>query len=234
MASAPLRRRASHLTPGKLMLNTNERAKRQSIIDACRRMNELGINQGTSGNISLRHDAGMLVTPTSVPYETMQPEQIVFMGFDGSFDSRQRPSSEWRFHLDILKARPEVNAVVHAHPPYATTLVIMGLEIPPIHYMVAVAGGDTIRCAPYATYGTEQLSQHAVSALEDRFACLLAHHGMIAIGPSLSKAMWLAVEVETLARQYHGCLQIGTPPLLSKAEIKKVLGRMAGYGPAGE
>ena len=214
------------------MPTTNDREKRQSIIDACLRMSQLGINQGTSGNISLRHDEGMLITPTSVPYETMQPEQIVFMGLDGSFDSRQRPSSEWRFHLDILKARPEVNAVVHAHPPYATTLAIMGLEIPPIHYMIAVAGGDTIRCAPYATYGTEQLSQHAVSALEDRFACLLAHHGMIAIGPSLSKAMWLAVEVETLARQYHGCLQIGTPPLLSKAEIKKVLGKIAGYGPA--
>jgi L-fuculose-phosphate aldolase len=110
----------------------------------------------------------------------------------------------------------------------------MGLDIPPIHYMIAVAGGDTIRCAPYATYGTEELSQHAVSALESRLACLLAHHGMIAIGPSLSKAMWLAVEVETLARQYHGCLQIGTPPLLSKAEIKKVLGKIAGYGPAGQ
>ena len=216
------------------MPTKNDREKRQSIIDACLRMNQLGINQGTSGNISLRHDQGMLITPTSVPYETMQPEQIVFMGLDGSFDSSQRPSSEWRFHLDILKARPEVNAVVHAHPPYATTLAIMGLEIPPIHYMIAVAGGDTIRCAPYATYGTAELSQHAVSALEDRFACLLAHHGMIAIGPSLSKAMWLAVEVETLARQYHGCLQIGTPPLLSKAEIKKVLGKIAGYGPAGQ
>ena len=216
------------------MPTTNDREKRQSIIDACLRMSQLGINQGTSGNISLRHDEGMLITPTSVPYEAMQPEQIVFMGLDGSFDSSHRPSSEWRFHLDILKARPEVNAVVHAHPPYATTLAIMGLEIPPIHYMIAVAGGDTIRCAPYATYGTAELSQHAVSALEDRFACLLAHHGMIAIGPSLSKAMWLAVEVETLARQYHGCLQIGTPPLLSKAEIKKVLGKIAGYGPAGQ
>ena len=216
------------------MLNTNERAKRQSIVDACLRMNALGINQGTSGNISLRHDAGMLVTPTAVPYETMRPEQIVFMGFDGSFDSSQRPSSEWRFHLDILRARPEVNAVVHAHPPYATTLAIMGREIPPVHYMVAVAGGDSIRCAPYATFGTEELSRHAVSALKDRLACLLAHHGMIAIGPSLPKAMWLAVEVETLARQYHGCLQIGTPPLLSKAEIKNVLSRMAGYGSSEE
>jgi L-fuculose-phosphate aldolase len=150
----------------------------------------------------------------------------------GKSAPHQSPSSEWRFHLDILKARPEVNAVVHAHPPYATTLAIMGREIPPVHYMIAVAGGDSIRCAPYATFGTKELSHHAVSALEDRLACLLAHHGMIAIGPSLSKAMWLAVEVETLARQYHGCLQIGTPPLLSKAEIENVRGRMAGYGHA--
>ena len=216
------------------MSATNERKKRQSIIDACRSMNALGINQGTSGNISLRHDTGLLITPTSVPYETMQPEQIVFMGLDGSFDAAQRPSSEWRFHLDILRARPEVDAVVHAHPPYSTILAIMGLEIPPIHYMIAVAGGDTIRCAPYATFGTQKLSEHAVRALEDRSACLLEHHGMIAVGPSLSKAMWLAVEVEALARQYHGCLQIGTPRLLPKAEIKNVLGRIAGYGPAGK
>jgi L-fuculose-phosphate aldolase len=216
------------------MSTSNEEAKRQSIIDACREMNRLGINQGTSGNISLRHGDGMLITPTSVPYETMQPDQIVFMRLDGAPDAGQRPSSEWRFHRDILKARSEVNAVVHAHPPYATILAIMGREIPPIHYMIACAGGDTIRCAPYATFGTGELSQHAVAALEDRSACLLAHHGMIAVGASLSKAMWLAVEVETLARQYHGCLQIGTPPLLSKGEIQKVRARMAGYGVADE
>ena len=154
------------------------------------------------------------------------------MHLDGSHDPAQRPSSEWRFHRDILKARPEVNAVVHAHPPYSTMLAIMGMEIPPVHYMIACAGGDTIRCAPYATFGTQELSEHAVRALEGRLACLLEHHGMIAIGPSLSKAMWLAVEVETLARQYHGCLQIGTPPLLSKEEIEKVRVRMAGYGHA--
>ncbi len=216
------------------MSTTNDRAKRQSIINACLQMNQSGINQGTSGNISLRHEDGMLITPTSTPYETMQPEQIVFMKLDGAFDAKQRPSSEWRFHRDILKARPEVNAVVHAHPPYATILAIMGLSIPPVHYMIACAGGDTIRCSPYATFGTQALSQHAVTALEDRSACLLAHHGMIAIGPSLPRAMWLAVEVETLARQYHGCLQIGTPPLLPKAEIENVRARMAGYGPAGD
>jgi L-fuculose-phosphate aldolase len=227
------------LRKGRLMSTTNDRAKeqakRQSIIDACRQMNSLGINQGTSGNISLRHGEGMLITPTSVPYDTMQAEQIVFMKLDGGPGTTgQRPSSEWRFHRDILKARPEVNAVVHAHPPYVTMLAIMGMEIPPIHYMIACAGGDTIRCASYATFGTEELSQAAVAALEDRSACLLAHHGMIAVGASLAKAMWLAVEVETLARQYHGCLQIGTPPKLSKAEIENVRARMAGYGAADE
>jgi L-fuculose-phosphate aldolase len=216
------------------MSSTSDRAKRQSIIDACREMNRLGINQGTSGNISLRHGDGMLITPTSTPYETMQPEDIVFMKLDGGFDTKLRPSSEWRFHRDILKARTEVNAVVHAHPPFSTHHAIMGREIPPVHYMIACAGGDTIRCAPYATFGTEELSKHAVAALRDRSACLLAHHGMIAVGTSLSKAMWLAVEVETLARQYHGCLQIGTPPLLSKTEIENVHARMAGYGASDE
>ena len=212
------------------MPTKDDREKRQSIIDACLRMNALGINQGTSGNISLRHGEGMLVTPTSTPYEAMQPEQIVYMHLDGSHDPAQRPSSEWRFHRDILKARPEANAIVHAHPPYSTMLAIMGMEIPPVHYMVACAGGDTIRCAPYATFGTQELSEHAVRALEGRLACLLEHHGMIAIGPSLSKAMWLAVEVETLARQYHGCVQIGQPPLLPSDEIERVRQRMAGYG----
>ena len=204
--------------------------KRQQIIDACREMNRLGINQGTSGNISLRHGDGMLITPTSVPYDAMQTDQIVFMKLDSAPTDAQRPSSEWRFHRDILKARADVSAVVHAHPPFATILAIMGLQIPAIHYMIACAGGDTIRCAPYATFGTEELSRHAVTALEDRSACLLAHHGMIVVGNSLSRAMWLAVEVETLARQYHAALQIGKPPLLSKEEIEKVRVRMAGYG----
>jgi L-fuculose-phosphate aldolase len=212
--------------------HVKEQAKRQSIIDACRQMNTLGINQGTSGNISLRHGEGMLITPTSVPYDAMDVDEIVFMKLDGAPAEGQRPSSEWRFHRDILKARPEVNAVVHAHPPYSTVLAIMGMEIPPVHYMIACAGGDTIRCAPYATFGTEELSRRAVTALEDRSACLLAHHGMIAVGASLAKAMWLAVEVETLARQYHGCLQIGKPPLLSKAEIELVRKNLAGYGHA--
>jgi L-fuculose-phosphate aldolase len=213
-----------------MSMTADELDKRQAIIGACRRMNALGINQGTSGNISVRHVDGLLITPTSVPYDAMTPDQIVFMTMDGSHVASQKPSSEWRFHLDILKARPEINAVVHAHPTYCTILAIMGLEIPPVHYMIAAAGGDSIRCAPYATFGTAELSEHAVRALEGRLACLLDHHGMIAIGKSLDKAMWLAVEVETLARQYHGCLQIGEPPLLSSAEIERVRQRMSGYG----
>ncbi len=215
-------------------MTSDEQRKREVIIDACRRMNQLGINQGTSGNISVRHGEGMLITPTSVPYEKMTPEQIVFMGMDGSFERKQKPSSEWRFHLDILRTRKEINAVVHAHPTYATVLAIMGRDIPPVHYMIAAAGGDTIRCAPYATFGTPELSERALKALDGRLACLLDHHGMIAIGASLERALWLAVEVETLARQYHGCLQIGEPPLLSAEEIERVRQRMAGYGRADE
>jgi len=212
------------------MPTKDDREKRQSIIDACVHMNTLGINQGTSGNISLRHGEGMLVTPTSTPYEAMKPEQIVYMHLDGSHDPAQHPSSEWRFHRDILKARPEANAIVHAHPPYSTMLAIMGMEIPPVHYMVACAGGDTIRCAPYATFGTQELSEHAVRALEGRLACLLEHHGMIAIGPSLEAALALALEVETLAEMYWRARQLGEPHLLSGAEMETVIAKFRTYG----
>jgi len=211
-------------------MNDQDLQKREAIIHACRRMNALGINQGTSGNISVRHDDGMLVTPTSLPYEAMRPEDIVFMKMNGERRGSRQPSSEWRFHLDILQARPEINAVVHAHPPYCTSLSILERGIPPIHYMIAVAGGSDVRCAPYATFGTSELSAHAVEALKDRKACLLAHHGMIAIGRTLEQAMRLAVEVETLARQYLTCLTIGEPPLLPEQEIANVLSRMANYG----
>jgi L-fuculose-phosphate aldolase len=211
-------------------MNNQDIQKRQSIIDACLRMNALGINQGTSGNISVRDGDGMLVTPTSLQYDLMRPEDIVYVSMQGESRGTRQPSSEWRFHLDILQARPDVQAVVHAHPPYCTSLSILEQRIPPIHYMVAVAGGSDIRCAPYATFGTDELSKNAVQALTDRKACLLAHHGMIATGTSLDKAMWLAVEVETLARQYLTCLQVQEPPLLSEEEIQNVISRMANYG----
>ena len=201
--------------------------KRQAIVDACLEMNRNGINQGTSGNISVRDGDGMLITPTSMPYEKMQPSDIVWMDFGGERRGALAPSSEWRFHLDIMRAKPHVNAIVHAHPTACTTLSIMRKEIPPLHYMMAICGGPNIRCADYATYGTEELSRNALAALEGRSACLLAHHGMIATEASLEKAMWLATEVETLAQQYLGCLPFGEPPLLSEEEIENVINRMA-------
>ncbi len=205
---------------------------RRDIVAACRQMTALGINQGTSGNISVRVEGGLLVTPSGRAYDEMEPEDIVFMRWDGSWDATPGnvPSSEWRFHLDILRAKPEVNAVVHAHPTYCTILAILNRPIPAIHYMIAVGGGNDIPCAPYAQYGTSELSDAAVAALTERRACLLAHHGLIATGPHLRKALWLAVEVETLARQYHGCLQIGEPPLLPDAEIDSILERWGQYG----
>jgi len=207
---------------------------RQAIIDACREMNKTGINQGTSGNISVRAGAGMLITPSGMDYDLMRPEHIVRMDMDGTWQGcgTCRPSSEWRIHRDILRAKPEVGAVVHAHPTYCTILAIMGRSIPAVHYMVAAAGGDDIRCAGYATFGTQELSELALQALAGRHGCLLAHHGMIATGTRLARAMWLAVEMEALARQYHGCLQIGEPPVLDGAEMQKVVGLFANYGPA--
>ncbi len=210
-----------------------EHATRAAIVEACREMTALGINQGTSGNISVRTERGILVTPSGLPYDRMRPEDIVSMDWDGRWNARGEhvPSSEWRFHLAILRTRPELGAVVHAHPIYCSTLAIMGRSIPAIHYMIAAAGGNDIPCAPYAQYGTEDLSRHALDALAHRHACLLAHHGLIATGATLERAMWLAVEVEVLARQYHGCLQLGTPPLLPDHEIRSILERWGEYGP---
>ena len=209
---------------------------RRALIDTARRMNGLGINQGTSGNLSARVEGGLLVTPSGVPYDTLEPADIVEMDFDGHWrcaKPERRPSSEWRFHLDILKARPEFGAVLHSHALYATTLACHRREIPAFHYMVAVAGGDSIRCAPYATFGSADLSENALEALEGRRACLLANHGLIACGRDLAAALALGVEVETLAAQYCQALQIGQPKILSKAEMKRVLAKFAaGYGTA--
>jgi len=200
------------------------------MIATARRMNATGLNQGTSGNLSLRVDGGFLVTPTGMDYEALEPEDIVFMRMDGSHEGRRRPSSEWRFHRDILAARPEVGAVLHAHAMFCTTLACLHRGIPSFHYMVAVAGGVDIRCAPYATFGTEELSRHAVTALEGRKACLLANHGLIAVGTSLADALKRAVEVETLAAMYWRALQVGEPVLLSEAEMAVVLEKFKTYG----
>ena len=205
-------------------------SKRHAIIDHCRKMNSSGLNQGTSGNISIRHDNGLLISPSGRPYDGLTPDDIVFLDMDGTAHGRWAPSSEWRFHRDILQNRPDANAVVHAHPTFCTALAIMGRDIPPIHYMIAVFGGSDIRCAPYAIFGSAELSKVALQAMKDRKACLLAHQGMITAGSSIEQAFWLAEELETLARQYHACLQLGEPPLLSDEQIQKVLAKISGYG----
>lgn len=205
---------------------------RQTMVETCRRMNAAGLNQGTSGNLSVRDGDGLLITPTSLPYDRMEPGDIVRMRFDGSFDGTRRPSSEWRFHRDILAARADVGAVLHCHSVYATTLACHHRPIPSFHYMVAVAGGTTIRCAPYATFGTQALSDHAVAALEGRRACLLGQHGQIALGASAEAALALAIEVETLARLYLQAQAFGEPPVLSDDEMARVLAqfRAMSYG----
>lgn len=212
----------------------NELEHRQAIVDACRWMNATGINQGTSGNISVRHDDKLLITPSGLAYDKMAAEDIVAMPLDGTggaYEGELKPSSEWRFHVDIAQARGDVGAIVHTHSTYATALAIAHREIPACHYMIAAAGGPTVRCADYATYGTEELSRNALSALEGRACCLLANHGMIATGPTLEKAMWLAVELETLAHQYYLSLAIGGPVLLGDDEIDRVIEKFKSYGP---
>lgn len=203
---------------------------RQAIIEAMRDILRLGLSQGTSGNVSVRCGSGLLITPSGVPAGILKPDDIVPMDAEGGFDHALKPSSEWRFHRDILAAKPEVGAIVHAHPPYATAFAICNREIPAIHYMIAMAGGPNIRCAPYAPYGTEALSVFAVEALADRSACLLANHGLIATGRDLEAALWLAVEVEALCRQYAIAQQIGTPVILSDDEIARTVERFKSYG----
>lgn len=202
-----------------------------AIVEAMRSLIALGLSQGTAGNVSVRHGDGFLVTPSGIPAEDLRPGDIVPMTMAGGHDHVLAPSSEWRFHRDILARRPEIGAIVHAHPTYCTAFSMCGAEIPAVHYMIAAAGGPTIRCAPYAPYGTEELSNAAVAALEGRLGCLLANHGMIATGPTLAKALWLAVEMEALCRQYAVALQVGRPVILSDAEIARTVERFADYGP---
>jgi L-fuculose-phosphate aldolase len=204
--------------------------QREELISTARRLNPSGLNQGTSGNLSQRVEDGFLVTPTGMDYDALRPEDIVLMRFDGSHEGLRLPSSEWRFHRDILTSRPEVNAVVHTHSMNSTALACLRRSIPPFHYMVAVAGGPTIRCASYATFGTEELSRNAVAALKGRKACLLANHGLITLGADLPSAFKVAVEVETLAGMYLRALQVGEPVLLDEAEMAVVLEKFRTYG----
>jgi L-fuculose-phosphate aldolase len=208
----------------------NHAALRQAIIDTCRAMNASGINQGTSGNVSARVEGGLLITPTGVPYDVLTPDMICEMDLEGGYRGERLPSSEWRMHVDILRERPEAQAVVHAHPTYATALACLRQEVPAFHYMVAAVGGPSLRCSDYATFGTRALSEVMLAAMRDRAACLLANHGMICFGPSLDKALWLAVEIEAMCRQYAVARTLGEPVLLDADEMARVGRRFKSYG----
>jgi L-fuculose-phosphate aldolase len=217
---------------GTAPMKTDESTLRRAMIAQCRRMNAIGLNQGTSGNISARCGGRMLITPSAVPYDEMEPEMIAAMPIEGegAWEGSVAPSSEWRFHLDLTRSRPDIGAIVHSHAIHCTTLAIARRPIPALHYMIAAFGGTDIRCADYATFGTEALSRAVLAAMQGRNACLMANHGMIAAGPDLDQAMWLAVELETLARQYFNTLLIGGPVLLGEAEIADAAKSFANYG----
>ena len=206
-----------------------EQDLRRDIIKTARAMNAQGTNQGTSGNISARIEGGFLITPSGIDYEACAPDDIIRMSMDGAPEGPHKPSSEWHLHRDLLAARPEVQAVLHAHPTFATALACLRRGIPAFHYMVAVAGGRDIRCAPYATFGTEELSRAVLDAMTERTACLLANHGMVAVAGSLTGVLTLAIEVETLARQYYHAMQIGEPVILDDAEMDVVLEKFTNY-----
>lgn len=204
---------------------------RENLVACSAKMVSLGLNRGASGNLSVRHGAGFLVTPSGVPPEAMLPEQMVEMDLAGNWSGPWKPSTEWRFHRDIYASRPEIQAVAHNHATAATALACLSRGIPAFHYMVAVAGGADVRCGPYATVGTQELSDYAVTALEGRLACLLAHHGMITIGKSLDHAIAVAVEIEHLAEIYLRLLPLGEPPVLDGAAMERVFELFRNYGP---
>ncbi|HEX4419747.1 MAG TPA: class II aldolase/adducin family protein [Kofleriaceae bacterium] len=206
---------------------------REELIATARRMSELGLTPGMSGNVSVRTPSGLLVTPSGMPYAELAPDDAVELKLDGAMRPGQRaPTSEWQLHRDILGARPDVEAIVHTHSLFCTTISTLRREIPAIHYMVVLAGADAIPCAEYATFGSAKLALNAVTALRGGNACLLANHGMIALGSSLAQALRLAAEVETLAAQYWHAAQIGTPHVLDRAELDAVRAQFRGYGQA--
>ncbi len=209
----------------------SEAALREEVVKVYRALADSSLNAGTAGNVSTRFKLGFLITPTGADSARLAAIQIVNMDLDGQPQPGQAgPSSEWRFHRDIYVARPEIKAIVHTHSPYATALACRRQSIPAFHYMVAMAGGDSIRCAPYATFGTQALSDHVLEALSGRRACLLANHGMIALGENLAAALKMAVELESLAQQYTVSLQLGGPVLLDDEEMRSVLEHFKTYG----
>lgn len=209
-----------------------EPALRRALLQTARRLHELGLSAAATGNVSVRRGRdGLLITPSGVDYQDMQLEDLVLLDLEGTAGGSGRwPSSEWRLHCDLYRQRAEFGAIVHSHSAYATAIACQRRGIPPFHYMITRAGGHDIRCAEYATFGTQQLSDNAMQAMTGRNACLLANHGQIACGPTLQAALRLAWEVEELARQYCLTLPLGEPVLLDAAELDRVIERFRGYG----
>lgn len=215
------------------MTNTSDQAIRQAIIDGCRWMNSSGLNQGTSGNISVRSGDDMIITPSGVPYDDLMPEMLCRVSLFGDPDLTGTfpPSSEWRFHQEILKKNPEQMAVVHAHPAHATAIAIQRRPIPACHYMIAAFGGNNVPLVEYALFGSAALADMASTALKDRRACLLANHGALVTGETLARALWRMEELENLARVYLLAQTTGEPTLLSDAQMEEVITAFADYGP---
>lgn len=210
---------------------STDTAQRAELVAACRELTRRGLTYGTSGNISIRCDArGFFISPSGADYETLEPEDIALLDFDGRWCGRRRPSSEWRFHRDILAVRTDVGAIVHTHSRYATALACTGRGIPAFHYMVAVTGATEVRCAPYRTFGTQELSDAALGALGRSKACLLANHGVIALGADVREALKLAGEVENLAAQYCAAVALGDVRILDESEMLRVVEKFRTYG----
>jgi L-fuculose-phosphate aldolase len=203
---------------------------RREVIDTCLKMNAEGINQGTSGNVSVRCEEGFLITASGIAYEKMKPAHVIEMDLEGNYRGDYLPSSEWRMHMDIFRARSEAKAIVHVHSPYATALACLRKEVPAFHYMIGVTGGVSLRVSDYAEFGTQALSDTMLKAMEGRTACLLANHGQICFGPNLSKALWLAGEIENLCHQYWAASLAGKPVILDEAQMTSVLKRFKTYG----
>lgn len=203
---------------------------REQMLAAALQLDAVGLNRGSTGNLSVRVGDQWLVTPSGIAAQDLSPQSMVHMDFNGEPTGSGKPSSEWRFHRDILVSRTDVGAIVHTHSRFATAFACLHREIPAFHYMVAIAGGDNIRCAPYALFGTQDLSDHAIEALRDRKACLLGNHGLIALGADLKKAVAVAIEVESLCEQYWTALQLGEPTILSLEQMQAVHEKFKTYG----
>jgi L-fuculose-phosphate aldolase len=212
----------------------DETTLREQAVQAIRKLDALGLNRGSTGNLSLRcaHEGvdGMLITPTGMGADDLRAQDMVWVGFDGAVQGDWLPSSEWHFHQAILARRADLQAVVHTHSINATAVACLERELPPFHYMVAVAGTDTIPCAPYHTFGSEALSAAVAQALSDRNACLLAHHGLVAAGTTLLQAMKIAIEIESLCEVYLKTLAVAEPSRLSATQMAEVLDKFSSYG----